>query len=401
MEEDEIKSFTPSTCIYVFLFIYYTIWMWVAYGCIHYCYLFGFDEVYNFHLVDWVNYMLLLISSLYSLYAVIKLLRGDKDCISSIKWALIYSFLCTIINPLRAQIPTHDIATRLFVFLLRPSFYLVFFLYLCLSKGVKKRYPKESRKFGPSGWVWTTIIIGFTSTISFYIYDIHKRELYCKRIVTQGLALANDEICDGFVLFHSKRLWEKYQGKDDTIRIDEDVYLEPTLITENKRSKIILFSGYIIPKTTRTHNYIICRVLCNFSDNMHEMDYKDSTINNHHVISTLFVSGKDSVPTYYRVTTIHESKQIKACVLVSIEDSIMDPHFVDTIAATTEFNLKHILQRPNKINYRNKKYKIGNGVTQNYKNRKPHFARNFFKSDTPRKSFRIVSLQNKKRVEAQ
>lgn len=124
-EEKEIEEFKPSGWLYVFLFIYYSIWLLQGFGAVsHYC-TFGFDEFQKYGLTEWLFFPVYLIAAVYSLYAVIKTLRGDADCITALKWSLVIIFLYTGYDDTRGQIATYNIWVWSAVFFARPIFYLI------------------------------------------------------------------------------------------------------------------------------------------------------------------------------------------------------------------------------------------------------------------------------------
>lgn len=137
-EKEKEIDFKPSNWLYIFLFIYYSIWLLQSYGAISHYITFGFDSFLAYGSVEWLCFGLFIVAGIYSFYAVIKTLRGDKDCMTSLKWSLMLVFIYTLMDSTRGQIPTYNIATWLAVFLIRPLFYLCFYLYLCFAKGFSR-----------------------------------------------------------------------------------------------------------------------------------------------------------------------------------------------------------------------------------------------------------------------
>jgi hypothetical protein len=398
MEKETLESFKPSRWLYIFLFVFYTIWILQAYGSIRYYIYFGTEDFKFNSGIELAYIILFLFSSIYAFYAVIKVLRGDKDCITAIKWALIFSLIYTLFNPVRAQIITNSTAVLIISFYLRPAFYLAFYLYLCLSKGIKERYPKSIRTFGISGWIWSTIAICYVALGVLLVYNQHETAVYCKKVDSGILSsLPKYYVCDGYIVFRSNRSWSECDKFTDSIDIDDELHLEPTLESDSRSNRIYLLSGWMINKSVRTHNYVVSRILGEMADELRETSFSDTIVNGNNVISTQFIKN-DSIPTYYNVTTITEKSKIKATVLLTIEDSISDSRMLDTIIHSIRFDLKQILKSPKKISDKSYKNNIRNRVTQHYKQPCPDFTRSIFKSYTPRHICGIMLLQNQERV---
>lgn len=219
-EETESIDFKPSRWLYIFLFIYYSIWLMQSFGAISLYINYGFDDLHTFGPLEWCSGILFIIAGIFSFYGVIKTLRGDKDCITALKWSLILVLLYSLTNPIRGQIATYNILWWSIFFFSRPAFYLVFYLYLLFAKGIKRRYPKSERRFGPSGWVWSSLLTAFVGIGAYGAYLENKTSAYCKPVDTALLQLKPGEISDGYVVFNSVRKWTQWKNHTDTLYIE-------------------------------------------------------------------------------------------------------------------------------------------------------------------------------------
>ena len=376
-EENEIEEFKPSGWLYVFLFIYYSIWLLQGFGAIsHYC-TFGFDEFQKYGLVEWLCFPVYLIAAFYSLYAVIKTLRGDADCITALKWSLVIIFLYTGYDDTRGQIATYNIWVWSVVFFARPLFYLIFYLYLCFAKGIKLRYPKEDRRFAPSGWVWAGILMMFLAIAVFAGIKQYKISQYCKRVDTSLLNLQKGEISDGFILFNSDREWTKWSQPADTLWIDERIETLPTLMSVDSTSMIYLASGQCLKPDARTHNQIIVASLGILRQNglqgdLKEVAFTDTTINGNKLMSTTFELSNDSTKAHFTVMNITDSISPKCGVFVRIDKEDYDSAWPLNFAKGIRFDLQNIAKGKDDEEGNDAKhsqaYWIGNRNDQPYAN---------------------------------
>ena len=82
MEKDDViddELFKPSRVLYVFLFIFYTVWIWNIYGYLKYCVVFGFDEFKSLDIFGWVSGALVLIISVVAFFSIIGKTGADWD----------------------------------------------------------------------------------------------------------------------------------------------------------------------------------------------------------------------------------------------------------------------------------------------------------------------------------
>lgn len=401
-EEKEIEEFKPSGWLYVFLFIYYSIWLLEGFGAIaHYC-TFGFDEFQKYGLVEWLCFPVWLIAAFYSLYAVIKTLRGDADCITALKWSLVMVFLYTVFDQTRGQIATYNIWAWCVVFFARPLFYLIFYIYLCFDKGIKRRYPKEDRRFAPSGWVWVGILMSFLAIAVFVGIKQCNISQYCKKVDISELNLQKGEISDGYVLFKSDREWKEWTQGADTLWIDERIETLPSLVSVDSTSMIYLSSGQCHKPDARTHNQIIVGALGllrqnEIRGNLKNVSFSDTTINGNKLMATTFEIRNDSNLACLTIVNITDSISPKCGVFVRIDKSSCNPRWPVEIAKGVRFDLKNIAKCKDEENCNDSEhsqsYRIGNRNYQPYAN----LLKAFHKSIFPLFLFRVMDSNNSER----
>lgn len=399
-EKEKEIDFKPSNWLYIFLFIYYSTWLLQSYGAIsHYC-TFGFDSFQAYGLVEWLCFGLFIVAGIYSFYAVIKTLRGDKDCITSLKWSLMLVFIYTLLDPTRGQIATYNIATWLAVFLVRPLFYLVFYLYLCFAKGIKRRFPKAERKFGPSGWVWVGLMIAFLGVGlygGFQQYNINK---YCKPIDVTCLNLNKGEVSDGYIMFNSDREWVKWTERADTLYIDESIETLPTILSADSVSEIYIASGRCYKADARTYNQVIVASLGSLSKNidgeygkMREVSFADTIVSYNRVMSTIYETTIDSIPAYFDVVMIKEVKSPKCCVIVRADKRPIEPFWAVDFANNVQFDLQKVSQGKDNEQSSNTKNKDSHRTAKRKQQTDADMFTSLFHSICPRHLFRIVTLK--------
>ncbi len=352
-KEKEIAKFKPSRWLYIFLFIDYSIWLFQGFKAIGYYYIFGLDQFDRLNIYEWLSLPTYLIAGIYSLYAVIKTLRGDSDCITALKWSLVISFLYTCLNPARAQIPTYNTWIIILVFFLRPAFYVVFYLYLCFAKGIKLRYPKERRKFAPSGWVWAGIFVTYLVVMIFTGYREYQLSQPHKPIDIAELNLANDEVSDGYVLFKSNRDWEIWQEPIDTLYLKNRIEALPTLTSIGSKSRIYLMSGKCLVADVRTHNQVIVSSFYMFNkdlcgDKVKEVMFTDTMVSSNKLMSTVFMSERDSTPVYFTIATIKEERSTKCSIFLRLDTASYDKSWATDLARSARFELNNIYEGKNK-----------------------------------------------------
>lgn len=337
--------------MYVLLFIFYTIWILQAFGAIGFHYTFGFDDFKEYGLTEWLFLPLFCFGGLYCLYSVIKVLRGDSDCITSLKWALMYSFIYTFLNGSRAQIPTYNLIAITAIFLVRPLFYLGFYLWLCFSKGIKRRYPKPERKFAPSGWVWVSITFCLIGIISQGAYEQHKMNRYCKRVDFDKVAISDEEISDGYIAFTSGLDWNHSKEHLDTIYSDfEELICYQTMETTDSACSIILFSGRSEKNDARTHNHVLTKLLSVADNDIIEIGFCDSIATGKHLISTTFTTKPGLKHETFTVATIFDTESPKCIVLAAKAKGVDNYDWLKEIFTSLRWNLQRIPEAENQKN---------------------------------------------------
>lgn len=403
-EKEKEIDFKPSNWLYIFLFIYYSIWLLQSYGAISHYLTFGFDSFLTYGLVEWLCFGLFIIAGVYSFYAVIKTLRGDKDCITSLKWSLMLVFIYTLLDSTRGQIATYNIATWLAVFLIRPLFYLVFYLYLCFAKGIKRRFPKVERKFGPSGWVWVVLMIAFLC-VGVYAggqqYNVSK---YCKPVDVASLNLNKREVSDGYIVFKSDREWRKWTESADTLYIDDRIETLPTIMSTDSVSEIYISSGRCDKADARTYNQVIVSSLGSISKDKHgnygkmkEVSFTDTIVSGNRVMSTIYEKTIDSIPTYFDVVMITEVKSPKCSVIVRADKRSIETSWAIDFAHDIQFDLQNIAKGKDNEDCGNTKDKDSNRAAKRKQQTETNMFASFFHRVCPRHLFRIMTLKYDKR----
>lgn len=398
MEKKEIVTFRPSATIYVLLFIFYAIWILQAFGIIGFHVTFGFDDLQEYGMKEWLIIPLACVGGFFCFYSVIKILRGDKDCITALKWALMYSFLYTFFNTQRAQIPTNNILYFSIIFLVRPLFYLFFYLYLCFSKGIKRRYPKSERHFFPSGWIWTAITIYLIGFIGYFGYETYQTYQFCKRVSLENLVLSDGEISDGYIAFKSNKNWIASTVGLDTIYIGDDkVACEQTMETTDSICSIILFSGRSEKQDIRTHNQILTKLLAVMDKDILEQSFCDTIVNDKHLIFTSFITKPELKSKTFTVATIFDTNSPKCAVFTSKFKGADNQEWLMEILLSIHWNLQSIAygkyQKDSDDYKKDITYRTGN----NEKQTDADMFASFLNGCTPSLLFGEVLLEHHKR----
>lgn len=403
-EKEKDINFKPSNWLYIFLFIYYSVWILQSFGAISHYITFGFDSFHGYGTVEWLCFVLFIIGGVYSFYAVIKTLRGDKDCITSLKWSLILVFLYTLIDPTRGQIATFNVLTRSVVFLIRPLFYLSFYLYLCFAKGIKHRYPKTERRFGPSGWVWSGIMMALLWTGVYGVWQQYQISKHCKQVDVTALNLKPGEVSDGYVLFTSQREWNKWREPADTLYIEDRIETFPTIMSADSAGQIYLASGRCDKPDLRTYNQVLAATLGTLSDNtdgklgkLKEIAFTDTVVSGKRVFSTDCETTVDSIPAYFDVMMAVEVNSPKCCVAIRVDKNPIDYNWAVSFAEGLVFDLQNVAESKDNEEGNNAKDKnpgrTSNGKEQSYSN----MSASLFHRVFPRHLLRIMTLKNHER----
>lgn len=403
-EKEKEINFKPSNWLYIFLFIYYSIWLLQSYGAISHYITFGFDSFQSYGLVDWLCFGLFIVAGIYSFYAVIKTLRGDKDCIASLKWSLMLVFIYTLMDPTRGQIPTYNMLTWSVVFLIRPVFYLIFYLYLCFAKGIKRRYPKSDRRFAPSGWIWTGIIIAFLCVGVYGGWQQYQISEYCKRVDVAELNLDPGEISDGYVLFTSQRKWDKWAEPFDTLYIEERIETLPTIMSVDSISRIYIASGRCDKPDARTYNQVLVASLSIPSANtdgelgkLKESAFTDTVVSGKRFFSTAYETTVDSIRTFFEVMMVVEVNSPKCCRVIRVDKKPIDRSWTVSFAKGLQFDLKNVSKGKDDENCNNPKDKDTHRTTHGKQQSESDMFTSLFHRVCPRHLFRIVTLKYNER----
>ena len=403
-EKEKEIDFKPSNWLYIFLFIYYSIWLLQSYGAISHYLTFGFDSFLTYGLVEWLCFGLFIIAGVYSFYAVIKTLRGDKDCITSLKWSLMLVFIYTLLDPTRGQLATYNIATWLAVFLIRPLFYLVFYLYLCLAKGIKRRFPKVERKFGPSGWIWVGLMIAFLCVGVYAGWQQYNVSKYCKPGDVASLNLNKEEVSDGYIVFKSDRKWIKWTETADTLYIDDRIETLPTIMSADSISEIYIASGRCDKADARTYNQVIVASLGSLSKDKHgnygkvkEVSFTDTIVSGNRVMSTIYEATIDPIPAYFDVVMITEVKSPKCSVIVRADKQPIGANWATDFAKDIQFDLQKVAKGKDNEDSGDTKDKYSHRTAKRKQQTDANVLTSLFHGVCPRHLFRIVTLKDHER----
>ena len=356
--EEKINDYEFPTDLNICLFIHFTIWFFESYGSISHYLTFGFDETADYNFTMWSNTIINIVAGLYSAYAVIKTLRGDKDCITALKFVSIILFLYTLLKPGTITAMTKDLTVlQVILLFFRPLFYLFFLIYLCRSKTIKETFPTAERKFAPAGWIWIGFIFASVLTAAYGFYKTYEYATYCDYTPISALDLKDGEISDGCIIFKSDRQWEKVGNDIDTIFEDLLVVTEPTLISEDSLSTICLSSGAVSFKPDmRTFNTVIALAFKQIDPDfrrrfgkIQEVSFTDTVVNGNRLKSSIFMAENDSAKMYYSVSLITDSIYPKSSIFVRMDKKKIAREWSINLAKSVKFNLKQILETKNNV----------------------------------------------------
>ena len=403
-EKDKEINFKPSNWLYIFLFVYYSVWLMQSFGALSHYFTFGFDSFLKYGTVEWLCFVLFIIAGAYSFYAVIKTLRGDKDCMTSLKWSLVLVFIYTLMDPIRAQIPTYDLLTYCVAYFMRPLFYLIFCLYLCFAKGIKRRFPNSERKFGPSGWVWVGLMAAFVGVGIYGGWHQSQISNYCKRVDVESLNLSPGHVSDGYVLFTSDRKWQKWSEPSDTLYIEDRIETLPTIMSEDSLSRIYIASGHSEIPDARTYNQVLVASLGSISANsevewgkLKEISFTDSIISGKRLFSTIYETSVNSVPAYFDVVMVSELKSPKCCIIIRSDKNPIDRDWAFDFADGLKFDLQNVSKSENDKDGGNSKNNKSHGTAQCKQEANPNMPATLLHGIRPCHLFGIVTLKNNER----
>lgn len=405
MEEEEKEliegCFKPSKWLYVLLFVFYTICICNIYNTIKYVWAFGFDEYADGSILDMICKAMMLLASIVSFYAIIKTLRGDSDCITSMKWALIYAMIYNLLDFSKMQIATYDLSVIWTIYLIKPTFYLTFYLFLCFSKSVRCRYAKEERRFGRAGWIWVAITIAFIGIIGVYGYMGYETTKYCTPIDVAELSLRDNEVSDGMIIFNDDGVWEKCK---DTFVIDEaDCSCKATLSRNDSTAQILLMTGRCDKYSERLQNIFITNTLYMLDDSIAELEHLDTIVNNNRLLATRFEQFADSTSRYNTIVSLAEGENSKIAIFLIAEKQDNGLALAKRLATSVIFDVaSRSIQK--RINYKRRSHnqkKIRDGVENNHKKPRTELPGGFAHGHTPRHPLGEVLLKSTKGEKAQ
>lgn len=406
MDEEKGKeiTFKPSKWLYIFLFIYYSIWLLQSYGSVGYYIRFGVEGVDRLGWLDWLSNGLTIIAGLYTFYAVIKTLRGDRDCITALKWSLVVVFFYTLVNQLGRPMITDSFRTFCVARALKPAFYLVFYLYLCFAKGIKRRYPKAERRFAPSGWVWIGITICFVGICGYFAWMNIQKSEYCRRVNVAGLTLGPGEVCDGYVLFSSDREWQEWTEPEDTLYFGDRLGILRTMVSADSLSYRYIASGRCDRPDQRIYNRVIAACISEeeskatggCSGRYRELSFTDTVIAGKRLMSTIFETTVDSATVHYNVAMVAEANGPKCCILLYKDRSPIDPNLAVRFAGNLQFDLQKFLKGEDNIHRDTTENKQSGRITQCKYQSHDNMHSTLFDCFPPTHLLGIMTLKNHK-----
>ena len=164
------------------------------------------DEPMAYVLIPAVLYVVWILASLWS---IVRVLKGKPDAVACIRWALVFGLavaLSHIFNSLGKALTVHwSFALPTLLMLL---FYVVFLVYLKKSEHVKTLFPVSKRKFAPGGWLWIIYLIVWVALLSCVAVLVFGKDGRTRKIPLSELALPENSLCDGRLLFESHLEWE-------------------------------------------------------------------------------------------------------------------------------------------------------------------------------------------------
>lgn len=398
-EKEKEITFKPSKWLYIFLFIYYSVWFFQSFGAVSNYIKFGFDSFIGYGTIEWLCFVLFIIAGVYSFYAVIKTLRGDRDCITSLKWSLILVLLYTLTDPTRGQIATYNIPTWSALFLARPLFYLIFYLYLCFAKGIKRRYPKPYRRFGPSGWVWSGMIVVFLCVGIYGVWQQSQISKFCKPVDVNLLTLKPGEVSDGYLFFKSQRKWGKWTQPSDTLYIEDRIETLPTIMSVDSVSRIYIASGRCDKPDARTYNQVLVASLATsaYTDvefgKLKEVSFTDTIVSQTRVFSTTYEATADSIPVYFDVAMFVDVNSPKCCVVLRVDKNPIDCNWALSFAEGLQFDLQDIDKGKDNEDGNNAKDKNPDRTSCGKNQSDSDMFAALFNRVCPRHLFRIMTLK--------
>lgn len=308
----------------------------------------GVEGFQQYGPLDWIITSFNILVFTYSFYSIIKTLRGDHDCLTALKWGLIVSIVYALSNSTRRLFTYLDSvpSPALWIVYALPLFLILFFLYLCFSKGIKRRYPVNSRRFYPSGWIWTGLTVCLLALVSYIGYREYKIESYCDRVDTTQLALQPKEVSDGYVVFSSDRNWDTSLDFETPLVNDGSLLLYPTMVSlRDGNGEIYLFSGRNNDPPERTHNKTVYQLINSlFGENEHhkytEISHRDSTSKDKRIITTDFkVIIEEGTEYFISISSVFDFQSPKLTAFLQINNEF-DENQLQELPNSVKFDLR-------------------------------------------------------------
>ena len=142
----------------------------------------------------------------YSFWAIILSLKESRCAIPCLKLCSPFLFLSILFNGM-TRISGFSFGT-FWGPLLIWSFPLIFYIYLCTSKTLKKDYPKEGRRLGLPGTIGILLYILLVLVPAQMVVNEAKKSIDKKKVDLSKIELFDGEMTDGRVIFKPKETWQ-------------------------------------------------------------------------------------------------------------------------------------------------------------------------------------------------
>ena len=228
----------PSLTFTVFLGIFFCYLFRITLGAISQFSNWIIPEIHqsNSAIVYSIYYTVYFLWIVFGFWSIILALKGAKNAISCLKLCLPFHFVSFLLSSLPKLSGVNILSL---IILLFP---LVFFLFLCFSKDIKERYPKNERKLGALGYIG--IILYLISAFLFVrrvVADVSKRH-YSKKVDPDKIELFSGELTDGRVIF--KPLQEWYLDSKSELNTVQDAFYFHDTISQSSISVVCATEEY-------------------------------------------------------------------------------------------------------------------------------------------------------------
>lgn len=251
-----------------------------------------------------------------SFWSVIRILKGMRDGVTCMKWALFFSLVDAVYELLFKSLGK---AITINWLLALPSvfhivFTVIFLTYLSRSKTVRIMYPLSWRKFSSGGWVWLLSLFMYLGLFTYFVLEQISLSQRTEEINVTSLSLTGDSQCDGRILFKSTSDWEK------TERTFEDADQEEYDVTYWKTTNDTLYSAVWsgISQKARHFDFITLLMQSQIASDsllVREMSACDTIIQKNQYYMSQYLYEVDSVPGIWTFGVRYDSESNKYSAL--------------------------------------------------------------------------------------